>query len=73
MYIVKKCEQFGLTKRQGAIVQITLCAIIFISTFLFSDLFVAVSFLIAILLPLYLLHVFLIKSIYEGFTTLNLS
>ena len=74
MSIASFCEEhLKLTKRQGAIVQISMCTIILISAFVFSDFFVCASIFIAILLPLYLFNVWLIRNIFDGCRQLNLS
>lgn len=72
MSIASFCEDnLNLTKRQGAIVQICFCSILLVSGLIFSDFFVCVSIFLAILLPLYLFNVWLIRNIFQGFRQLN--
>lgn len=73
MFIAELCKKAGLDERKAAVVQVTTCSILILSALIFSDFFVCLSILIAILLPLYLFHVYMIQNIFQGIRTLNLS
>lgn len=73
MFIANLCEKAGFDKRKSAIIQIATCSILIIFAIIFSDFFVCLSILIAILFPLYLFNVYMIQNIYQGIRTLNLS
>lgn len=64
-------EKFNLSEKASAWTQLGVTSVGLITVIVFSDFFVSLSILIAILYPLFLLYTYLIKSIYSSIFFLN--
>lgn len=73
MLIPNICKKANLTPKQGALVQVSLFSIVFISIFLFTNFYVTLSIYLAILAPLFLLYVYVFQNLYQGLRQLNLA
>lgn len=60
-----------LTEKQSATVQLAVCGVVFIATFIFTDFFVSVAILLIWLAPMWFLYMYLIQGMYSSFTFLN--
>lgn len=64
---------FNITKKKAAIVQLVVCVVLIASALVFTDFFVTLSIIIAILYPLYLFYRFCIDSIFNSLRILNVT
>lgn len=73
MLVTNICKRANLTEKQGAIIQVSLFSIVFISMLVFPSLFVTLSIYLAILTPLFFFYVYVLQNIFQGFRTMNLA
>ena len=73
MFIPDLCKKMNIAPKNAAIIQISICTVIYISILVFSDFFLALSIYFVILAPLLLLSIYLFQNIYQGIRQLNLA
>ena len=64
-------EKFNLSERASAWTQLGVTSVGVITVIVFSDFFVSLSILIAILYPLFLIYTYLFKNVYSAIFFLN--